>query len=1360
MATQKISEMTEAIILQDEDYVPIVQSELNKKIKIEFLRDYNKLHNKPTLNGVTIENNKKLSDYNVVKTNQGIKVNSSTNQTLELEVPSSTEMEKRSAVNKAITIATADKMAKETAHQTMTKEYLPNSQDKLKEGENQPVSYKAVKEYVDILENKVDENERDIEEKHTILNSKVDENERDIEAKVTALDKKTSQKDAKLEELINTNERDIEQKFTQLTETVNTNEQDIEQKVSNLTQTVSENKKNIEQKVQQLEQKVDTNEKDIEGKISSTNQNINKIKEDITNLQNKDNEIIDIINNGGQIYYGNEFHGETSDYGIEIESIKGNFYQEKTNGYQLFDASKLPTKSAGGATVTNNGDGSFTVSGSGLISKSLTISYHIKHEEAIKLFKVGKITFNCKQTSYPRFYAKFISKLKTVELTNDMNAIASGEITNEMINDSSFYAIIGIYGSGANIKPNTIIPMLYQSGDGTWERFTGGEPAPNPNYPLEPKFFEPREIESISKNMIDIKDRASGTVLGITSSVMDGIITASGASTGNGDISLVFNNKIMLYKNKTYSFSIDGDFNTSNTNIFVKRGDLSSFQLIGHLSTNKKSLSFTPDSNYYLSNILIRVPNTVTIDGSFKVQLEEGEIATPYIDFKGQDTTPLDITLRSLPNGVCDTYENGVITRRVGKIVFDGTQSVDVTESKNGYIRFTINTEKSLANNKQKNGLVCNKLRVLNASGYWINPETNCIAHNVSALQKMCFVISQDLISSSNVDVIKRYLESNPITVWYELATPTTEYYSFPIIPSYFNYTNAWHDSEVEANDLTWKAKTYDALLEQEQFIEEDYIKVIETDDMVSTSSNRGGAELLELDGAYEQYTTKGYQLFDASKLPTKSAGGATVTNNGDGSFTISGTGNPTSIFENYYVYSNDEMKKILKAGTVKINVETDCYPYFIFGIINQTGSWVKYVSNPQNNSSQSFTVTDDDLSNNNYRLKFQFYGTSSYAIKSGTIKPMIYIDGDGSWEQFTGGKASPNPEYKQDMKAVEVSEVNSLSKNLFNGDYLIHEFKKNGLSSYINKQTYKDRKNTILINTYDVNVRGQRLLKGLFKPNTQYHISMEWYFYHQTSSYKGSAIVVYYTDGSNSVLRASNSSEFKAEKIVTSAGKTVDSISFTFANVAGSTYIDLDKSYICEVGKYIPSEYSTTPFTQTLRALPNGVKDTYKNGILTRRVGEYKITNIASVIDSSSGRKAIVLVVPNKKTNMANIDSYLCNSAIKIIGSTVVPEDNCIYQNPSNFVIEGTSADTLETFKEKFLNTIIWYELATPQITTIDKPFIETYRPWTNIWTDSPIKTHMKIGFKNRFGEFYTKKEIDELIKNAIATIGKQMIK
>ena len=266
MATQKISEMTETIVLQDEDYVPIVQSGLNRKIKIEYLRDYNKLHNKPTLNGVTIENNKKLSDYNVVKANQGIKVNSGTNQTLELEVPTNQELEQRLDVNKAITIATADKMAKETAHQTMSKEYQPNSQDNLTEGENQPVSYKAVKTYVDLLESKVDTNESDIESKHTTLNNKVDKNERDIEDKVQKLDEKTAAKDSELESLITTNEQDIEQKYTTLNQKVEQNKQTTDNEIQQLKSKDSE-----------LENLISTNEEDIESKVQELdNKKLNK----------------------------------------------------------------------------------------------------------------------------------------------------------------------------------------------------------------------------------------------------------------------------------------------------------------------------------------------------------------------------------------------------------------------------------------------------------------------------------------------------------------------------------------------------------------------------------------------------------------------------------------------------------------------------------------------------------------------------------------------------------------------------------------------------------------------------------------------------------------------------------------------------------------------------------------------------------------------------------------------------------------------------------------------------------------------------------------------------------------------------
>lgn len=337
MAVIKISEMTEAIILQDEDYVPILQSNLNKKVKIELLRDYNKLHNKPILNGVTIENSKTISDYNIVKENQGIQINED-KKTLELETLGSIEIENRADVNKAITIKTADKTAKETAHQDMSKEYNPNGQTYLSEGENQPVSYKAVKEYVDTLESKVDANEEDIENKYAALESKVDENERDIEDKVQKLDEKTAAKDAELEETINTNEQDIENKHSALEVKVDENEQDIENKVQILDEKTS-------QKDTELKELIDANEQDIEEKYIALNQKVERNKQttdsEIQQLNSKDSELESLIStkqtktDNALTTTSKEVVGAINENTTNISELKGDISELQSIGFYI-----------------------------------------------------------------------------------------------------------------------------------------------------------------------------------------------------------------------------------------------------------------------------------------------------------------------------------------------------------------------------------------------------------------------------------------------------------------------------------------------------------------------------------------------------------------------------------------------------------------------------------------------------------------------------------------------------------------------------------------------------------------------------------------------------------------------------------------------------------------------------------------------------------------------------------------------------------------------------------------------------------------------------------------------------------------
>ena len=137
-----------------------------------------------------------------------------------------------------------------------------------------------------------------------------------------------------------------------------------------------------------------------------------------------------------------------------------------------------------------------------------------------------------------------------------------------------------------------------------------------------------------------------------------------------------------------------------------------------------------------------------------------------------------------------------------------------------------------------------------------------------------------------------------------------------------------------------------------------------------------------------------GAQLFDASKIATKSQGGATVTNNGDGSFTIDGSGNLTSNFTSGYVLNHDISTQLIKAGNLTlVGVNTEYEPYLSITILaNGKNTFLK---------SGSVVITSEMLDANDFQLTLTMYGTSGKPIKPGTVKPMLYQDGDGTWEPF-----------------------------------------------------------------------------------------------------------------------------------------------------------------------------------------------------------------------------------------------------------------------------------------------------------------------------------------------------------------------
>lgn len=183
-----------------------------------------------------------------------------------------------------------------------------------------------------------------------------------------------------------------------------------------------------------------------------------------------------------EVYTGGEPATEPSpEYSLPITSA-GNYNAEAekyevgigVTGKNLFDASKIPTISQGGATVTNNGDGSFTISGSGNLSSTFADNYRISHNDMVKFFKTGTVKMYTEKTTHPYFYVNLFKDNKFLKTLISSSQVSTGqfELKEEYFEDESYSLNMGIDGNNnAVIVPGTIKPVLYQEGDGTWEPF-------------------------------------------------------------------------------------------------------------------------------------------------------------------------------------------------------------------------------------------------------------------------------------------------------------------------------------------------------------------------------------------------------------------------------------------------------------------------------------------------------------------------------------------------------------------------------------------------------------------------------------------------------------------------------------------------------------------------------------------------------------------------------------------------------------------------------------------------------------------------------------------------------------------------
>ena len=483
------------------------------------------------------------------------------------------------------------------------------------------------------------------------------------------------------------------------------------------------------------------------------------------------------------------------------------------------------------------------------------------------------------------------------------------------------------------------------------------------------------------------------------------------------------------------------------------------------------------------------------------------------------------------------------------------------------------------------------------------------------------------------------------------------------------------------------------------------------------------GAEILKIEGKSEQATTNGYQLFDASKLPTKTYGGATVTNNGDGSFTVSGSGNLTEVFLLNYVYSQEETQKLLKKGTLKINGLISLNPYFAAGLVTLDGA--TFISDKKlSNEKNSIEITEEDLKNTRFRICF--YGKSGDAIKGGTIKPMLYQEGDGTWEPFTGGIPSPNPNYPQEINNALDEPLVSVSRNLFNDE-----------------KGYNYSTNWKYVASRDYILKAFKAIK----PKTKYTI----FLYGISFIEKFASATLKNTNSKNENAKAGFFNGTNKAVIETKdfPHPMNENVLYMYATLTESEQAELknlkvmivEGDYSSDDLPYEPHKYAETSLNIELRSLSDGTCDVYENNTITRMT-DYKEYDGSS--DESWKLQSI------NSNGIANFNIAI-SSSIKVAGSMCnrfifdkssisVATKEAYHLNDNNFFIrlKKETASTVEEFKV-WLNehhVRLLYQRPTPITEKVELPIVPTFYPYTNIYQVDDVKAKIQYGLRSKVEE------------------------
>lgn len=188
----------------------------------------------------------------------------------------------------------------------------------------------------------------------------------------------------------------------------------------------------------------------------------------------------------------------------------------------------------------------------------------------------------------------------------------------------------------------------------------------------------------------------------------------------------------------------------------------------------------------------------------------------------------------------------------------------------------------------------------------------------------------------------------------------------------------------------------------------------------------------ITVNGNQYQETTKGKQLLNpADLIATITKNGLTLTNNGDGTFNISGTATADT---NFVLWNAKNIYEANHYFGLYSSVAYNVTNWNLTLAITYTdGTATKYIT----------PTVPVNLTNTNVSTAFVvLYVPNGTVMNKKNVKVMLYKDDSvqaTEWEEYTGGKPSPSSDYLQEVETVgdniNYFDKNNLSNTFVNGN-------------------------------------------------------------------------------------------------------------------------------------------------------------------------------------------------------------------------------------------------------------------------------------------------------------------------------------